>query len=285
MARGRIALRLHAAGGGRRARLPLDWPDQVACIEGRRADRIEPSAREGGAYLPALEGDERRPSVPLAGDLGRDPGRPPLAGAAFCWRERRRHLAARRRRARVVSCRFLTAPGRRRHRCVSRRARPAEPSERRRHAAPAFRRDRRRERPAGAGGVARLLSLPPPPRRSISSRRCAATRAASVRYRAARRTGRWVARQHDVLENAPPGCLLAPADGCRCRRCRRARCVEHSSAALTLPEPTALSTIACATSWLFVGRSRRASAGRLRSLAVMPVGTKDGHSTERRSGR
>jgi hypothetical protein len=49
-----------------------------------------------------------------------------------------------------------------------------------------------------------------------------------------------------------------------------------------LPEVTALLLIACAISWLGVGlaAASRSSAGRLRWLSWMPVGTKYGHSTE-----
>ena len=53
-----------------------------------------------------------------------------------------------------------------------------------------------------------------------------------------------------------------------------------TSAALTLPLPTAFSLIALPISWLRVGLSAASASGRLRSLSVMPVGTKNGHSTE-----
>ena len=61
-------------------------------------------------------------------------------------------------------------------------------------------------------------------------------------------------------------------------RCR----VEHlcaTSAAVTLPLPTALSLMAWPMSWLLVGFSEGRSCGRLRWLWLMPVGTKYGHST------
>ena len=52
-----------------------------------------------------------------------------------------------------------------------------------------------------------------------------------------------------------------------------------TSAAVTLPLVTALSVMAWPMSWLLVGFSSAMLAGRLRSLWLMPVGTKYGHST------
>ncbi|EWS57865.1 hypothetical protein Y695_04754 [Hydrogenophaga sp. T4] len=52
-----------------------------------------------------------------------------------------------------------------------------------------------------------------------------------------------------------------------------------TSAAVTLPELTALSLMAWPISWLCVAFSSTSPAGLLRWLWLMPVGTKYGHNT------
>ena len=113
--------------------------------------------------------------------------------------------------------------------------------------------------------------------------RCAA------RLRAAR-AARDVARTDRRDCAGPPG--LRHAGGCRpahagARRCRtrrggsRRRSAARCRSAVSLPEVTALLTMACAINCDWVaGASLRRSAGRLRYDWWMPVGTKYGHSTE-----
>ncbi|KEH09691.1 hypothetical protein GY14_11050 [Delftia tsuruhatensis] len=52
-----------------------------------------------------------------------------------------------------------------------------------------------------------------------------------------------------------------------------------TSVAVTLPEPTAFSLMAWPIFWLAVSGCAARWLGRLRSLWLMPVGTKKGHST------
>ena len=144
-----------------------------------------------------------------------------------------------------------------------------EPATRGRRRASAQRqpgRRRRRERAAGAGRQDRLLSRRTARRQPRQPPRSAARSSAPISGSRRERIGR-IARLHDVLEPRLHA-RRAPSGGCRCRSGRASiasKTKPATSAALTLPRPTARSLIALPISWL---RGRRVGGERVGPVAL-----------------